>query len=520
MSGCGSGRASIARAGETLEQAYVREARAVRASVGITDVSTLGKIDVQGPDAAIFLDRVYTNTFSTLAGRQGALRPDAARRRLSLRRRHDLAALRQPLPDDDHDGECRARHAEPRNAARDRLAGAEGLARLAHRSMGRRRRRRAEQPRAAREGARRHRRERRGAALHGRARRPSRRHPRCWWRGSPSPASAPTRSIAAPIMRSPSGSGCWRPARNSRSCPTAWRRSARCASRRATSPAPRSTAARRVHDLGLEKMFSMKKDFVGKPLALRPALTDPGRKQLVGLKSLDGKPVLERRASRRRRRSRRSPAARQGHVTAMCYSPALEGYIALALLERGRQRHGEKLYAADPLRGRARPGRGRRSLLLRQGREPHAWLSAAPPSRICHDAAGSGARVSLGGGAARARSCRSPAWPDTLATVEARHRASCSACDAPRVGNGSVDATASTVAAVAPGRFLVAGDAADLARALRGGAARSDGAVTDLSHGRVDPAPRRRGGGRRARAAASRSTSTRRSSRPAAWRRR
>ena len=56
-----------AKPGETLEQAYVREARAVRTSVGITDVSTLGKIDVQGPDAATFLDRVYTNTFSTLA---------------------------------------------------------------------------------------------------------------------------------------------------------------------------------------------------------------------------------------------------------------------------------------------------------------------------------------------------------------------------------------------------------------------------------------------------------------------
>ena len=55
-----------AKDGETLEQAYVREARAVRTSVGITDVSTLGKIDMQGPDAATFLDRVYTNTFSTL----------------------------------------------------------------------------------------------------------------------------------------------------------------------------------------------------------------------------------------------------------------------------------------------------------------------------------------------------------------------------------------------------------------------------------------------------------------------
>jgi sarcosine oxidase subunit alpha len=47
--------------------AVLDEARAVRTAVGITDVSTLGKIDVQGPDAARFLDFVYANTFSTLA---------------------------------------------------------------------------------------------------------------------------------------------------------------------------------------------------------------------------------------------------------------------------------------------------------------------------------------------------------------------------------------------------------------------------------------------------------------------
>ena len=44
----------------------LREARAVRRAVGITDVSTLGKIDVQGPDAGRFLDFIYANTFSTL----------------------------------------------------------------------------------------------------------------------------------------------------------------------------------------------------------------------------------------------------------------------------------------------------------------------------------------------------------------------------------------------------------------------------------------------------------------------
>jgi len=43
-----------------------REVAMVRASVGVADVSTLGKIEVQGPDAAAFLDRVYANTISTL----------------------------------------------------------------------------------------------------------------------------------------------------------------------------------------------------------------------------------------------------------------------------------------------------------------------------------------------------------------------------------------------------------------------------------------------------------------------
>ncbi|MGE5511786.1 MAG: sarcosine oxidase subunit alpha family protein [Bacteroidota bacterium] len=51
---------------ETGWEPILREARAVRSSVGICDVSTLGKIDIQGPDAATFLDRLYVNKFSSL----------------------------------------------------------------------------------------------------------------------------------------------------------------------------------------------------------------------------------------------------------------------------------------------------------------------------------------------------------------------------------------------------------------------------------------------------------------------
>lgn len=53
-------------AGASAESAYVEEMRLVRNAVGISDVSTLGKIDVEGPDAAEFLNRVYVNGFARL----------------------------------------------------------------------------------------------------------------------------------------------------------------------------------------------------------------------------------------------------------------------------------------------------------------------------------------------------------------------------------------------------------------------------------------------------------------------
>jgi sarcosine oxidase, subunit alpha len=52
--------------GEDMEAAVLRECAAVRTGVGILDGSTLGKIDVQGPDAAVLLDRLYTNMMSSL----------------------------------------------------------------------------------------------------------------------------------------------------------------------------------------------------------------------------------------------------------------------------------------------------------------------------------------------------------------------------------------------------------------------------------------------------------------------
>ncbi len=58
--------------GEDMDAAVARECLAVRNAAGVLDASTLGKIDVVGPDAAAFLDRMYTNRMSTL--RVGSIR--------------------------------------------------------------------------------------------------------------------------------------------------------------------------------------------------------------------------------------------------------------------------------------------------------------------------------------------------------------------------------------------------------------------------------------------------------------
>ena len=50
-----------------MSDAYIREATVVRKTVGLSDVSSLGKIAVQGPDATELLNRIYTNPFAKVA---------------------------------------------------------------------------------------------------------------------------------------------------------------------------------------------------------------------------------------------------------------------------------------------------------------------------------------------------------------------------------------------------------------------------------------------------------------------
>jgi len=64
------------QAGEDMETAVYREAKAVRDSVGMLDATTLGKIEIRGADAAEFLNRIYTNGYTKLKvgmGRYGVM---------------------------------------------------------------------------------------------------------------------------------------------------------------------------------------------------------------------------------------------------------------------------------------------------------------------------------------------------------------------------------------------------------------------------------------------------------------
>lgn len=104
-------------------------------------------------------------------------------------------------------------------------------------------------------------------------------------------------------------------------------------------------------DIGFARMVSAKKDCIGKTMAARPGLVDKQRPQLVGLKPIDpqqeifgGAHLFERGAAARRVND-------QGYVTSVAYSPTLGSYIGLGFLEDGRARHGEVVRHVEALRG-------------------------------------------------------------------------------------------------------------------------------------------------------------------------
>jgi len=103
-------------------------------------------------------------------------------------------------------------------------------------------------------------------------------------------------------------------------------------------------------DLGLARMVSSSKHFIGSSLLQRPRLQDDDRLQLVGLRPADGHsaiPVAAQLCAHAWQAG--SVQLSQGRLTAAIDSPTLGQPLALALLQNGHRRIDETLWAVSPL---------------------------------------------------------------------------------------------------------------------------------------------------------------------------
>ena len=332
-------------------QTVSREVKAVRSGVGVCDVSTLGKIDIQGADSAAFLDRIYINLFSTLAvgkvryglmlREDGFVLDDGTTAHLAphhyvmstttanaAKVMQHLEHARQVLwPDMDVQivsvTEQWAQYAIAGPASR----------RLIERLLG-------------------------GAIDVSNAAFPYLACAQFSWRGIP-----------ARLFRiSFSGEMAYELAVPARYGDAAVR--AIMAAGEEFGVVPYGTEALGVMriekghvagnelngtttaaDLGLGRMLSKKKDCIGRVLTDRPGLTDPNRPALVGVRPVDPSARLYAGAHFLALGAGATLENDQGYLTSVAFSPMLGNWIGLGLLARGPQRLGERIRAHSPVRG-------------------------------------------------------------------------------------------------------------------------------------------------------------------------
>ncbi|CDX43202.1 Sarcosine oxidase subunit alpha [Mesorhizobium sp. ORS 3359] len=340
------------RAGEKdWLESVTREVKAVRSGVGFCDVSTLGKIDVHGPDAGAFLDRVYINAFSSLAvgkGRYGLMLredgivyDDGTTSRLAedhyflttttakagLVMQH-LEFCRQVLfPEldvqltsvSDQWAQFSIAGPKTRDLLQEIVDPAEDLSNEGFPFMG------------AREVKLR-------GGLKARLFRISFSGEMAFEISVPArhgEAMARNLMIAGePFGVTPYGTEALGVMRIEKGHVAG----------------PELNGTTTAGDLGLGKMMSTKKDFIGRVMARREALVAPNRQVVVGIKPTDKARRLRSGAHIIPKGETPGPENDQGYVTSVCFSPVLDQWIGLGLVERGRERIGEIVRAHDPLR--------------------------------------------------------------------------------------------------------------------------------------------------------------------------
>ncbi|AZO57788.1 MULTISPECIES: sarcosine oxidase subunit alpha [unclassified Mesorhizobium] len=341
------------RAGEKdWLESVTREVKAVRGGVGFCDVSTLGKIDVHGADAGAFLDRVYINTFSNLAvgkaryglmlREDGIVYDDGTTSRLAedhyflttttakagLVMQH-LEFCRQVLfPEldvqltsvSDQWAQFSIAGPKTRDLLKEIVDPSEDLSNEGFPFMG------------ARE-----------VALRGGVKA---RLFRISFSGEMAfEISVPARygeAMARNLMVAGKPFGV-----------TPYGTEALGVMRieKGHVAGPELSGTTTAADLGLGKMMSTKKDFIGRVMAGREALIAADRQVVVGIKPTDKARRLRSGAHIIPKGQTPGPDNDQGYITSVCFSPISDQWIGLALVERGRERIGEIVRAHDPLRG-------------------------------------------------------------------------------------------------------------------------------------------------------------------------
>jgi heterotetrameric sarcosine oxidase alpha subunit len=341
------------RAGEKdWLESVTREVKAVRGGVGFCDVSTLGKIDVHGPDAGAFLDRVYINTFSSLAvgkaryglmlREDGIVYDDGTTSRLAedhyflttttakagLVMQH-LEFCRQVLfPEldvqltsvSDQWAQFSIAGPKTRDLLREIVDPSEDLSNEGFPFMG------------VREVALR-------GGLRARLFRISFSGEMAFEISVPARfGDAMARNLmlaGAPFGVTPYGTEALGVMRVEKG----------------HIAGPELSGTTTAADLGLGKMMSTKKDYIGRVMAGREALVAPDRQVVVGIRPTDRTRRLRSGAHIIPKGQTPGPGNDQGYVTSVCFSPTLDQWIGLALVERGHERIGEIVHAHDPLRG-------------------------------------------------------------------------------------------------------------------------------------------------------------------------
>jgi heterotetrameric sarcosine oxidase alpha subunit len=323
------------------------EARAVRAGVGMTDVSTLGKIDVQGPGAAQFLDFIYANTFATLAvGRarygimlreDGMLLDDGTTTRLAAEHfvvttttanaaivlehmefhlQSSCAHLEVTLTDV-ADQWAQFAVAGPR--ARELLSRVTTGVDLSNAGF----------PFMAGSAA-------MLAGLPGRLFRISFSGELAYEAAVP---AAHAEELWTALLTAGESLGV-------RTYGLDALNTLRIEKGHITSAELNGNTS--AADLGMQRLLKKQGDFVGRTLAQRPARGAPERLQLAGVRPLAAAARLRNGAQLV---AANAPAQSLGYITSATPSAALPGWVGLALLAGGAQRHGKQLLALSPVHG-------------------------------------------------------------------------------------------------------------------------------------------------------------------------